>query len=74
MERNPDQLRRAREIRDIYKKLRVKYNSEPILAFVQRNYFLGHTRTRRLLTIVDKEPVQNPSIIYQTAMADNFNL
>jgi len=67
-------VRRDREIRDIYKKLRAKYTVPPIIEFMQTNYFIGQSRIFQVLSRVDKEPVQNPSLIYRTAMDENFKL
>ena len=65
-----------REIRDIYKKLRLKYRRDFAMEFIGRNYFYTPDGIDFIIAKVDKLPVEpdKASIIYQTVMREDFTL
>jgi len=67
---------RAREIRDIFNKLRKKYNPPIVHHFFLQNYFIGTTQLYYIIRLSDSEPVDiiNASITYHHAMKDEFHL
>jgi hypothetical protein len=69
-----NKIRRNREVRDIYVKLRKKYNVDPIMDFMETNYHIGRDHVYAIMQKTDAEGVTNPSLIYLTAMRDDFNL
>lgn len=67
-------IRRNREIRDIYRKLRNKYKTELLLQFFFTNYFIKEDAFYSIIGSIDDEPVSEPSIQYNVAMRDSFKL
>ena len=63
---------RSREVRDLYNKLRKKYNSAIIDEFFRQNYFLQPRTVEIMIRESDNEPVTNPSLIYRQAMDETF--
>jgi hypothetical protein len=69
-----NKARRNREVRDIYTKLRKKYTADIIMAFIETNYHISKPHVYSIMQQVDNEKVSNPSLIYLTAMRDDFYL
>lgn len=67
-------IRRDREVRDVFNKLRAKYRNDCVLDFISRNYFMTNMTVYNSVQRVDKLPVTEPSIIYKTVMSDDFKL
>jgi hypothetical protein len=67
-------MRRKREVRDIYSRLRKKYRQDVIVEWIERNYFLDKTRFYYYMSQCDDKPVDNPSILYTIVMRDDFHL
>lgn len=67
---------RAREIRDLYNKLRKKYRPAIVDKFFRDNYFIQPRTVEIFVKESDDRDVDpdNASIIYITAMQDNFKL
>lgn len=67
---------RAREIRDLYNKLRRKYRPQVVAQFFQENYFLQMSTVEQIIRESDSQSVdtETASIIYKTAIQDNFHL
>ena len=64
--------KRVREVRDLYNKLRRRYNTDTIDEFFRTHYFLQPRTVEAMLRECDTLPVSNPSLIYQQAMRDDF--
>lgn len=70
----PNTLRRWREVRDVFNKLRKKYRADVVYDFIRTNYFMDVRGITQVLQHVDKVAVTNPSLIYQAVMRDDFNI
>ena len=68
----PNTLRRWREVRDVYNKLRRKYRSDTVIEFIRTNYFMDQGSIHAALQQVDNDPVENPSLIYENVMRNDF--
>jgi len=69
-------LNKHREVRDIFNKIRKKYQLQVVYKFFYQNYFLRHGVIDYIMCFVDKEPVNvdNASITYKAVMKDDFYL
>lgn len=67
-------LRRDREVRDVFNKLKKTYNSEVVELFFERHYFLQRPTVYSIVRNSDNEPVTAGSITYTTVMDPNFKL
>jgi hypothetical protein len=67
---------RAREVRDLYDKLRRKYRQSVVEKFFRDNYFIQPRTVEVIIRESDDKPVDTEvaSIIYRIAMQDNFHL
>lgn len=67
---------RAREIRDLYNKLRRKYRPDVVDQFFRDNYFIQPRTVEIFVKESDSQTVnaEAASIIYRTAIQENFNL
>jgi hypothetical protein len=66
--------RRNREVRDVFRKLIIKYNRATVVNFIAENYFLGPNRIYDVIQACDAEPVTDPSMIYKIVMEPGFTL
>lgn len=66
--------RKDREVREVFRKLRKKYNSEVVRGFIRRNYFIHDDTLYNILKRVDNEPVTDPSSIYEAVIKGDFCL
>lgn len=67
---------RKREIRDLYNRLRKKYRPQVVDKFFRDNYFLQPRTVEMFVKDSDNHPVDvdNASLIYKTAIKENFYL
>lgn len=67
---------RQREIRDLFSKLRARYQEPLVYLFFEQNYFIQTSTIYQIIKRADNEPVDlaQASIQYKTAMQDNFHL
>ena len=67
---------RKREVRDVFNKLRKKYNLQTVYECIRVNYHLQPGGVDWVLSVIDKEPVDltAASIQYQTIMREDFHL
>jgi hypothetical protein len=67
---------RARELRDLNSKLRKKYRQNVVDEFFRLNYFIQPNTVEMIIRESDNKPVdlEKASLIYKTAMQDNFHL
>ena len=67
---------RAREVRDLYSKLRKKYRPQIVDQFFRENYIIQPSTVEMIIRESDGEPVlmATASIIYRTAIQDTFHL
>jgi hypothetical protein len=68
-------MRRWREVRDVFQKLRKQYRTDVVMEFICTNYFFeNNSGVYWALKNVDKDPVQNPSKLYNQVMEEGFHL
>lgn len=69
-------VNKHREVRDVFNKLRKKYKLEVVYDFFRKHYFLQPEGVDRIITHVDKEPINEEyqSLQYRQAMNENFYL
>jgi len=67
---------RAREVRDLYKKLTRVYRMHKVFAFFDREYQIGPSGVTDIICRVDNEPIDNQrrSTIYRMAMKPDYKL
>jgi hypothetical protein len=66
--------RKSRELRDVFNHLRKKYKADVVIDFLAKEYFLNPKSVYRHIRESDKEPVTDPSIIYQKVFHQDFKL
>lgn len=72
---NQMRMNRMREVRDLYNHLRKTWKTDLVYLFFQRQYFLAPATVDHFVYAAsDREPVEAPSTIYQTAMKDGFDI
>lgn len=67
---------RAREVRDLYNKLRVKYKHPIVDKFFKENYFIQPRTVEIIVQNSDHEPVDlaTASVTYRICISDDFYL
>lgn len=69
-------IARAREVRDLYNKLRKKYRPAVVEKFFRENYFIQPRTVEVFIKESDSKPVdlESASLIYKTAIQETFYL
>lgn len=69
-------LRKCREVRDLYSKLRKTYNYEMVLIWFDKNYHIQEHTIIAMIRRSDNKPVDldNASINYLTAIKTDFKI
>ncbi len=65
-----------REVRDVFNKLRKKYQLEVVYTFFRQHYHIQPSTVDHIICHIDREPVDatTSSLVYNTVMQDTFYL